>query len=139
MTPEEMRARRRRRLAKLHCLRRDLGLTEEEYRGALAVATGQESAVGLSLAQLSMALNHFTELARDRGVLSTSRRPRNTTQRPQLTVIEALLTEMDLPWSYADAIARRQCGSERVAWCRSDELVGVIAALKRHQKKVAAP
>ena len=57
----------------------------------------------------------------------------------ELKKIEALLAEAGRPWSYADAIAKRICGVERVAWCKSAQLAGVIAALsvdaERHGRR----
>jgi hypothetical protein len=43
---------------------------------------------------------------------------------------------MGLPWAYADAIAKQQCGIARVAWVRDEEkLRAIIAALDVEQRK----
>ncbi|MOA08317.1 hypothetical protein D3C78_1280730 [compost metagenome] len=53
-----------------------------------------------------------------------------------ITKIEAQLADMGLPWSYADAIARRMYGIERCAWLRDPkQLKGMIAALDVEHRK----
>ena len=43
---------------------------------------------------------------------------------------------MGLPWSYADAIAKRQFGVEKVAWLKTPkQLTAVLAALHVEQEK----
>jgi len=45
---------------------------------------------------------------------------------------------MDLPWSYADAIAERMFGVERLAFLKNDptKLRAVMVALIKRQQKV---
>ena len=83
---------------------------------------------------------------RSRGAARTPRKrvaehpgtPHTIDLQPMLTKIEAQLADMGLPWSYADAIARRQTGIARLAWVRAPgQLAGVIAALEREQTKRA--
>ncbi|MDN5924796.1 MAG: regulatory protein GemA, partial [Xanthomonadales bacterium] len=55
-----------------------------------------------------------------------------------ITKIEAQLADMGLTWSYADAIARRMFGLERVAWVRdTPKLAAIVAALYVEQEKRA--
>src|SRR5690554_364425 len=47
-----------------------------------------------------------------------------------LQKVEALLAELKAPWSYADAIAKRQYKVERCAWLKTvEQYTGLIAAL----------
>lgn len=53
-----------------------------------------------------------------------------------VTKVEALLADMWLSWSYADAIAKQMWGIPRTAWARSPKhLQAMIAALHNEQKK----
>ncbi|UPG87005.1 regulatory protein GemA [Luteibacter aegosomatis] len=64
-------------------------------------------------------------------------KPHNFSGMPEMvTKIEALLADMALPWSYADAIAKQQTGVAKVAWVRQEEqLRAIIAALSVEQEK----
>ena len=53
----------------------------------------------------------------------------------QIAKVEALLANMKLPWSYADALARRMYKTDMVRWCTGEQLRGVIAALVKRQQK----
>lgn len=46
-------------LAKIHIAKKDLGLSDPEYRAMLAELYGVESSRGLTVPQLSQLLNHF--------------------------------------------------------------------------------
>lgn len=64
-------------------------------------------------------------------------KPHNFAQLPEMIAkIEAQLADMKLPWSYADAIAKRQCGVAKVAWLRKEQdLRAIVAALDVEQTK----
>ncbi len=58
-------------------------------------------------------------------------------QYAQMTKVEALLTDMRLPWDYADSIAKRMFGASvlRVDTLNGKQLRSVIAALMKRQMK----
>lgn len=56
--------------------------------------------------------------------------------RRLLEKIGALLADMKLPWSYADAIARRMYRIEKVRWCGAEQLRGIVVALLKKQEKI---
>lgn len=56
-------------------------------------------------------------------------------RRLQGRKIQALLCDSGLGWAYADGIARRMHGRERVEWCSPDELRGIIAALTYRSRR----
>lgn len=53
--------------------------------------------------------------------------------------IEAILTELRLPWSYADGIAKQMTGIDRLRWCDGDQTYKVLQALTVHQKRRRKP
>lgn len=122
-------------LAQIHIARKELALDEETYRQMIATVTGgKRSCAHCTVAELHKIVQHM----KDRGFKAKPRKrvaqhpgtPHNLDREPMLQKIEALLAELRAPWSYADAIAKRQYKVERVAWLRTvEQYTGVIAAL----------
>ncbi|GBG03939.1 hypothetical protein AZSI13_32660 [Azospira sp. I13] len=119
-------------------------LDDVAYRTLLQRTAGVTSSTAIrTLAQAEKVLAEFDR----RGIGKTAKatkgraggRPHNLSRVDMLQKIEALLADMELPWAYADSIARRQTkqagGIERLAWVPDDDLVGVIAALHRQKLK----
>ncbi|XAI95370.1 hypothetical protein [Leptolyngbya phage Lsp-JY19] len=137
---------RRRSLAAIHAARRTLDLDEGAYRDLIERASATSgrpvrSAKLLTPAQIEAVLDEFRRLGGLRSSPKTKGKPANfnSNAMPEMiTKVEALLADMKLPWSYADSIAKRQFGIERVAWCRTqDQLRSIIAALHVEQEKRA--
>jgi len=133
---------RRRDLAAIHCLKRDLGLDDEEYRDVLWTVARVRSAGELDSHGRQTVLDHMR--ARQQKQPPGTNRQRypgrhsRVDRSPQLQKIEAQLTDMGLPWSYADALAQRMAGVRKVAWVRrSDHLRAIISALGYEQEKRA--
>lgn len=133
---------RRRELAQIHMAAKQLGMDEDTYRGMLQQVAGVRSAGKLTQSGRTAVLTHL----RSAGWKAQPRKrvaqhpgtPANLEREPQLQKIEALLAEMQLSWAYADAIARRQFGVERVAWLRKpDQRSAIIAALHVELEKRA--
>lgn len=139
-------AARRQKISAIHVARSQLGMEDDTYRELLArvsAAHGPEcrSAKDLDAEQLRAVLDEMRRLGAKRpGAHKPAQYPgtphnMNLLGR-EIATIEAQLADMKLPWSYADAIARRMYRIERVAWCRKQEqLVGVLAALHVEQEK----
>lgn len=133
---------RRRQLAQIHIAAKQLGLDDDTYRAMLREVAGVTSAGDLTDTGRRRVLDHLRRLgwhARPtRKRIAYPGTPHNIDREAQLQKIEAQLADMGLPWSYADAIARRQTGIERVAWVRSrEQLAAIIAALAVEQEKRA--
>ncbi|KMQ74025.1 gp16 family protein [Marinobacter subterrani] len=121
--------------AQIHIARKQLGMDEDTYRAAIAMVTGgKRSCADCTVAELYQILQHM----KDRGFKARPRKrvvqhpgtPHNLGREPMLQKVEALLAEIKAPWSYADAIAKRQTGIERVAWLKKPEhLRALIASL----------
>jgi phage gp16-like protein len=122
-------------LAQIHIARKELALDEDTYRQMIATVTGgKRSCSDCSVSELHKIVRHL----KDRGFKARPRKrvaqhpgtPHNLNSEPMLQKIEALLAELKAPWSYADAIAKRQYRIERVAWLRTvEQFRAVIAAL----------
>lgn len=137
--------RRRAELAKIHIAASALGMDTEDkdpgsdYRSMLFAVGGERSAAKLTVEGRHAVLEHlrrcgFNAKPRKR-VGEFPGTPHNIGNEAMLQKIEAYLADMKLPWSYADAIAKRQTGIARVAWCNKKGLQGVIAALHVEQEK----
>lgn len=126
-------------LAKIHIAKAQLGLDEDAYRAMLWSVARVESAADLDEGGRRKVLAHL----RSRGATfeRPSKRPSKRRPQPDETIsaqvrkIEALLADGGKPWAYAHAIAKRQHGVERVEWCTSDQLRGVITALVEQTKR----
>lgn len=151
MSAEKARTRdpRQRDLAAIHAARRQLRLDDETYRALLARVSAScgaacRSSADLSAPQRAAVLDELRRLGALRPAASGQQtrypgRPHNadTAAMPAtLAKVEALLTDMKASWAYADGIAKRMFGIERVAWVRStEELAAIVAALHAEQEK----
>lgn len=131
-------------LAAIHAAKRTLDLDEGAYRDLLERVSAtkgkpRRSAKDMSPSQLDAVLDEFKRLGGLKPSPKTKGKPANfnSNAMPEMiTKVEALLADMKLPWSYADSMAKRQFGIERVAWCRTqDQLRSIIAALHVEQEK----
>jgi phage gp16-like protein len=123
-------------LKKIHIAKRDLAMTDGSYRAMLQRLTGHDSAGKLNAHQRQAVLAEFRRLGWKPRSKKGGRRPHNLDREAQLQKIEAQLTDMGLPWRYADAIANRMFHIERVEWLRERKhRDAIIAALWREQKK----
>lgn len=129
---------RRKLLAKVHVLKKERGLDEDTYRGAIEALFGVRSAADLTDEQLMQLVAH---LDGRRGRTEHQGRPRNMDNPDRgrlLRKVEALLADARRPWAYAHAIARRMYGVQRVEWLAPDQIGRVIAALEYDRKRRVA-
>lgn len=122
---------RRTALAKIHIAKKELALDEETYRAMLWTVSRVKSSADLDTDGMQKLLEHM----KSRGFVGKKStktypgRPHNADGSEQMKKVEALLADSKLPWSYADAMARRMFKVEKVAWCKPDQLQKLIAAL----------
>lgn len=136
-------------LAKVHIAKKQLGLSDDDWRGVLDARFGVSSSAKLSVKDLS-ALSAYLE---DRGWTPTPRKKvsdrhgkphilahddSGLSREGRMKKIEALLTELGkqegryVPWSYAAAILKHQTGLERLEHAMPEQLGNVIAALSNN-------
>lgn len=143
---------RRQKLAAIHVAKAQLAMADDTYRELLArvsAAHGKacSSAKDLTADQAFAVLDELRRLGAKRPAVVTPKgrtkpgsypgKPANFDDLPaEIAKIEALLADLKLTWSYADAIAKRMHGIDRVAWCtKREQLVSIIAALHVEQEK----
>jgi len=127
-------------IAVVHVAKKQLGLSEDEYR-AILKAAGVASSKQLNQKQFTDVMNYFAGL----GFVS-KRRPgaRGRVDRTSLksrdrliAKIGAQLADMGLRWSYADGIAKKMFGVDVVEFCKPHQLHKIVAALTYHQQRTA--
>ena len=121
----------RKQLALIHVAKRELGLSEDIYRSLLE-GVGVRSSKDLTSRQ-------FDELLTTLKRAGFQHKPKTGTppanKKPLIGKINALLCDMNLPWSYADGMARHMYKTDLVLWCTPKQLTGIVAALCIHQKR----
>ena len=136
--------RRKRHLSAIHAAKHALAMENDVYRDMLERistlhGTPVRSAAQLSAVQIDAVLNELRRLGGLKPGQRAAGKPRNFDNKAMpemIRKVEALLADMKLSWSYADAIVERQFGIKRVAWCRrEDQLRSLIAALHVEQEK----
>ncbi len=119
--------------AQIHIARKELGLDDDTYRQMIATVTGgKRSCADCSVAELYLVVQRLKDhgFKARKPVAQHPGKPHNLNNEPMLQKIEALLAELKAPWSYADAIAKRQYKIERCAWLKTvEQYTGLIAAL----------
>lgn len=120
---------RRRELARIHCLARDLGLDRDAYHDVVRAVTGCASASELSAAQRTQLMRHLRAKLGTRDNRAAPGAPHTLANKAMLRKIGALLAQDNKPWAYADALAKRIAKRERLAFCSDAELRKIIAAL----------
>jgi len=131
----------------IHVAKARLGLTDEEYRDALKAYGGVASSRDLNQEQFKAVMKHFQRCgfkqlykppgeAHSRGGCATpdiARLPR--AKQGIMYLIGVTLEALGKSWAYADGIAGRMFGIERLEWCDKEQLQKVMAALVYQQRK----
>ncbi len=140
MKPEEIEKRRKKYITLIHVGRSKLGLSDDDFREMKRGLTGKDSCRDMSLAQLRGLHRRMKDFgwkptphpsAKESGMTL----PPAAVKARQLEKIGAFLADAELSWGYADGIAKRMYGVERVRFCSPEELQSVIAALAKRKLK----
>jgi phage gp16-like protein len=141
---------RRRDLSIIHLAKKDLQLTDDEYRDLMLGVTGKTSSAQLDWQGRHKLIEHFKKLGfKVKGTQADRPAPNVGGHRQaQIGKIEALLADAGRPWAYADGLVKKLFAStskvERIEFCDSKHLGKVIAALaidatRRSERAAAAP
>ena len=133
-------ARRRAELAKIHILASQAGLDRETYEAMLLRLANVTSSAALDAFGRGVVIQHLQRSAGKPARDTRAHRadaPHNADAKPLLGKISALLADGGKPWAYADALARRICRKDRVAFCSDAELRKIVAALTYDQQRRA--
>lgn len=126
------------KLAQIHIAKAQLGLSDDDYRAILARTAGVNSAKDLTNRTVGGVMHEFRRLGFEPKPAKKAGRkaPRPPRARQKvMSKIEAMLTHAGRPWAYADGVAKRMFGVERVDWLDDDQLhrlmTGLIIDAKR--------
>ncbi|MFC0349709.1 gp16 family protein [Undibacterium danionis] len=128
---------RKAELAQIHIAKTQLGLADDEYRSLLLSVTGKTSSKDLTWQGRKLLLNHFKKIGFKVKANKAGRpAPVVTGDKTSLiSKIEAQLAEAQLPWAYADGMAKRICKVDRIEWCDPEQLTKIIVALIKDAKR----
>ena len=147
MTTTTTDTKRNKELSRIHCLKKDLGLTDDEYRALLKGVTGKDSSKDLDYRERWHVLCEMGRLG------NKGKTPEESTQAMRVPgrfpgeptwpkekaalggKIKALLADAKRPWSYVHAMAKRMYGVDLAQWCEPAQLRGIVAALVKDQKR----
>ena len=132
----------RREITLIHVAKQKLGMDDDTYRAMLWAVARVKSSTELDFAGRKKVLDHMK--ASGFKVVATHVKPKvSPARQAQLDKIEALLTDMQLPWAYLTAhkpgqpsMLKRLSGVEQIAWARADGLRAIITALMVRQAKI---
>lgn len=133
-------------IAKIHIAKQQLDMDDHDYRAMLKRhgADGEQpSSRTMRMDQLAAVLNEMMDKGwRPAPPKGAGRALKTSAGKSRLiSKIEALLADKGarqgrvVPWSYADAIAKRVCGVDKVFWCDENQLRKVVAALEYHKRR----
>lgn len=135
---------RNRELAIIHIAKQQLNMDDESYRAMLWACGRVKSSKDLDYPGRVRVIDHLKkcgfQVDQTKGKAAHPGRPHNMNSEargPQLSKVEALLTDAGREWAYADGMARRMFKVERVALCHEGQLQKIIAALTYDQKRRA--
>lgn len=121
-------------LAAIHATAKERGLSDKQYRDTIHSVCGMRSCIDLENSDLLKVLNALKKPDKRR-IQNTSDRERG----PLLRKIEAQLAAADRGIEYAEAIARRRFGKERLEFCSAEELRKLVAMFvydaRRHGRR----
>lgn len=129
-------------LAKIHIAKKQLVLDDAIYRDMLWRLTGKRSCKQMSIKELNSVLRDCERLG-FKPIKQHGRKPNVASHRKAiLGKIEAILTDLALPWQYAENMAKTMFGSHGVIeWLNDEQLYKLMQALAVYQarKKTPAP
>lgn len=130
---------RRRDLAKIHIAKKQLGMSDTVYREMLKNISGVASAADLDGRGRSKVLDHLKicgfKPAYKHERSQIKHRSAAKEREPLLLKVRAILTDLRLPWKYADSMAKRMFKVDRVHWLEPDQLHKLTIALIYHKNR----
>jgi phage gp16-like protein len=112
-------------------------MDDSTYRTMLREVAGVASSKELDRAGVDKVMAHLVRCGfQPKAAPKHGKRPNAPKSRqPLIDKIEAQLTAAGRPWAYADALAKRICKVEKIAWCNYPQLQKIIAALNYDAKR----
>lgn len=136
ITPDEQ---RKRELAQIHIAKTQLGMDDGTYRDMLWNIAKVRSSRDLTTTGRLRILQHLRDKGWKKKQPAKAQRGKSPTnaisKNALIGKIGALLTEMQLPWAYANGISQQMFKIERVDWCSASQLHKIVAALTYKARK----
>lgn len=134
-------------LAKIHVAKKQLGMTDDDYRAMLLAQCGVASSSDLDHAGRQRVLKHLNTCGFKPVASTKTKRPARPTPSvdalPLVRRIRAQLISLDRkPDEYADGIAKQMFGDEApefFEWCHLGDLQRISQALTFQQNRKGAP
>jgi phage gp16-like protein len=124
---------RQKLLARIHMLVGEKGLEEETFRLMKTENIGPESCKDMDNGQLKTLLGLLNP--RKTGYPGRPKNADSPDRGPLIGKIEAQLADLRLPWAYADGIAKKMFGIQKIAFCNPAQLKKIVAALTYHRQR----
>lgn len=131
-------ANRNKEIARIHCLKRDLALSDDEYRDILFVVCRVRSSADLDYSARARLIEHLaSRVPKARQQEWAWVNNASADRQPMLRKIIMQLKTAGCPKVYADGMARHMFHVDRVEFCAPDQLLKIIAALIYDQRRRA--
>ena len=130
------------KIALVHVAKKQVGMTEDEYRDLLA-SVNVESSKDLNTRTFADVMDRFTKLGFKTKNKRRYRRVDNLPRGKQALMkkLEAILLDMKLSWAYADGITKKRFKSadgspiEKAQWLNDGDLYKLVQMMAVHQKR----
>lgn len=131
-------------LAKIHVAKKQLGMTEDDYRAMLWTQGRVKTSSDLDHAGRQRVLDHLKACGFKPVASAQTKRPARPTPAPdKLKLIRRIRAQLislgNLPDTYGDGIAKQMFGLQFYEWATHDQLHSITAALAAEQRKKGAP
>lgn len=121
--------------AKIHIAKSQLAMDDVSYRALLHRVTGKTSCRALDIRGLQAVIDEMCRLG-FKPQSRHGRKPRVPKERQRiLDKIEAILTDQQLSWQYANGMAMRMFRRAQVQWLTQEELYKLMQALTIYQQR----
>lgn len=123
--------------AVIHIAKAQTGMTKDEYLDLLS-SVGVESSKDLSNTTFDKVMAHFEKLgfrttSKPRSRRKVSNLPKS--KKALMSKLEAILLDMNLPWSYVDSIAKKRFGKDAAQWLEGEQLFKLVQMMVVFQKR----
>ncbi|MCP3941427.1 MAG: DUF1018 domain-containing protein [Desulfobacteraceae bacterium] len=127
----------RNQLAVIHIAKKQVGMSEEEYRDLLS-SVSVTSSKKLNSKTFTIVMNQFEQLgfktkSKTRAKRKVSNMPDK--KQPLMKKLEAIILDMGKSWRYVDAIAKRRFDVEAAQWLEVPELRKLVQMMTIYQKR----
>lgn len=126
-------------MAKIHIAKKELNFDDETYRDVLWRVTGKRSCSDMNINELEAVVNDMQNAGfKPKATKKYGKKP-NVAKHRQVVLgkIEAILTDMSLPWNYAHRTANNMFGIKRAEWLSDEQLYKLTQALAVYQRRQA--